>query len=118
MRIGEFVKRVKTTKDTVRHYENMELLNPDMVGTRRQYTEKEILEFQVITELKSFGFSLNDIQLIFQLKFAYGCGNQQMVHQLFAQLASHLEVVKKEEIEIKRRRILLEDELKQLEKLL
>lgn len=118
MRIGEFVKRVKTTKDTVRHYENMELLNPDMVGTRRQYTEKEILEFQVITELKSFGFSLNDIQLIFQLKLAYGCGNQQMVHQLFAQLASQLEVVKKEDIEIKRRRILLEDELKQLEKLL
>lgn len=118
MKIGEFVKRVQTTKDTIRHYENMELLNPSMVGNQRRYTEKEILEFQVITELKSYGFNLKDIQLIFQLKLAYGCGDRQLVTQLAAQLASHLEVVKKEEIEIKRRRILLEDELKQLKELL
>lgn len=118
MRIGEFVKRVQTTKDTVRHYENLELLKPAMIGNRRQYSEKEILEFQVITELKSFGLNLKDIQLIFQLKLAYGCGDKQLVNQLFSQLRSHLEVVKKEEFEIKRRRMLLEEEIKQLQELL
>ena len=37
MRIGEFIKLVQTTKDTVRHYEELDLIRPDWKNGTRDY---------------------------------------------------------------------------------
>ena len=117
MRIGEFTAFLNTTKDTVRHYEDLELLNPKWNGSMKDYGEKEIKDYQVIMEFKELGLSLKEIQLIFKLKHAFGCGDSRFTNEVFTQLTNHLEVLRQEEEEIKNRRIQLEkllDELKGL----
>ncbi|PKR83705.1 hypothetical protein CWO92_18150 [Heyndrickxia camelliae] len=61
VRIGEYIKVLNTTKDTVRYYEDLELLTPKWNGNRKDYGEKEIQDYEVIMEFKSFGLSLNAV---------------------------------------------------------
>ncbi|GIN85208.1 hypothetical protein J6TS2_15940 [Heyndrickxia sporothermodurans] len=114
MRIGEFLKIVNATKDTVRHYEDLGLLEPKWEKTRKNYEEKEVKDYQTIIELKKMGFSLKDIQLIFQLKKTLGCGNKDLVYNVYTQLNEHLSTLKKEEWALQNRRKMLEHEIEQL----
>ncbi|MDX8363033.1 MerR family transcriptional regulator [Cytobacillus sp. IB215316] len=115
MKLGEFISSVNTTKETVRHYEDMNLLQPSWDQNRKVYTKKEIDDFQMIMDLKSMGFSLKDIQLMFDLKRAYGCGNEKLITDVMKQLNNHIDVLKKEEEEILQRRIKLEEEIKMID---
>lgn len=118
MRIGQFVTLLNTTKETVRHYEDLNLITPKWKNSFRDYGEKDIQDFQVIVELKNFGLTLKEIQLIFNLKNALGCGDKQLVEQVFEQLSNHLQALQQAEEEIKNRRIKLNNVVKQLEDLL
>ena len=115
MKIGQFINRLNTTKDTVRHYENMNLLKPTKQTYQKEYNEKDIKNFKLIKELQNYGLSLKDIQLIFELKNTYQCGDIELIKKTVDTLTSHLEQLKKEEEDIHKRRILLEQELKDLQ---
>ena len=118
MRIGQFVTLLNTTKETVRHYEDLRLITPKWKNKIRDYGEKDIQDFKVIIELKDFGFTLKDIQLIFNLKEALGCGDKQLIDQVFLRLSNHLYSLQQAEEEIKNRRIKLKNVISQLEELL
>lgn len=66
MRIGEFASRTGVSKDTIRYYEKINLLKPNIVNSYRHYTDEDILSIQAIIKLKQNGFTLQEIQLLFE----------------------------------------------------
>lgn len=118
MRIGEFVKHLNTTKDTVRHYEQLGLLNPVRASYHKEYTPKEIMDFEIIVKLKLAGLNLKDIQIIFDLKKTYGCGSIELANEVFKKLDAHVELLKEEEEKINRSRTQLESEIKSIKHML
>jgi DNA-binding transcriptional MerR regulator len=117
LQIRDFVARLNTTKETVRHYEDLQLLTPIRSNNRREYGEKEVMNFQVIMELKSMGMGLKDIQLLFDLKRAFGCGDKMLVREVIVRLTDHLEALRQEEVVLRQRRIKLEQELEQVKRI-
>lgn len=116
MQIGAFVALLNTTKETVRHYEDLGLLTPARAANgRRLYGEREILNFKVIRELKALGLGLKEIQLLFELKAAYGCGDQRLIQEVTAQLSDHLAALRREEAELRQRIENLEGQLQLLQ---
>lgn len=111
MRIGEFVTLMHTTKDTVRHYEELNLLSPAWSNNYREYGEKEISDFNVIVELKEYGLSLKDIQILFDLKHAFHCSDKEFITQVYNKLMAHVDDLKQQEEELHNRRVKLEQEL-------
>ncbi len=85
---------------------------------KKDYGDKEILDFQVVKELQEYGFSLKDIQLIFSLKEAVDCGDKQLIGQVYQILTGQLEKLLQEEKEIRERRLIIENEAKKLRDLL
>lgn len=61
---GEFAKLCNTTKETLRHYANIGLLRPVLVGTNgyQYYRAAQVMEFNVICTLKMAGSSLGEIK--------------------------------------------------------
>lgn len=118
MKISEFVALLNTTKETVRHYEDLNLLTPIRYKSRREYGQKEVLDFQVIMELKWMGLSLKDIQLLFDLKRALGCGEEGLMREVVLHLTDHLEMLRKEEELLRERRLMLEKQLEEVKQLL
>ncbi len=118
LKIGEFVNLLNTTKDTVRHYENLKFITPKWINNNKEYGEKEVMNFQVVKELKEYGLTLKEIQIIFNLKDAYQCGDKELINQVFGQLTSHLNRLRKEEEELSKRRITLENEIEKIRDLI
>ncbi|MGG4170036.1 MerR family transcriptional regulator [Rossellomorea vietnamensis] len=118
MKIGEFVSMLNTTKDTVRHYEDLQLITPKWNKHFKEYSEKDVLNFQVVRELKEYGLSLNDIQLIFSLKDAYSCGDKELVNRVLEQMNRHVDLLKEEEKDLRRRRLALEKKVEAIRELL
>lgn len=118
LQIRDFVALLNTTKETVRHYEDLQLLTPVRRNNRREYGEKEVMNFEVIMELKSMGMGLKDIQLLFELKRAFGCGDETLVREIIVHLTNHLEALRQEEEVLRERRLKLEQELEQVKRIL
>lgn len=115
MQIGQFVARLQTTKETVRHYEELNLITPSYdAGRRRFYGDAQILEFEVIRELKSMGMGLKEIQLLFAMKSAFGCGDQTLVAKAILHLNDHLTTLRQEEADLHVRIQRLEEQLEAL----
>ncbi|WP_053217881.1 MerR family transcriptional regulator [Virgibacillus senegalensis] len=118
MKIGEFVNLLNTTKDTVRHYEDLKFINPKWINNNKEYGEKEVLNFQVVKELKEYGLTLREIQIIFNLKEAYNCGDKELINQVFGQLTGHLNRLRNEEEDLCKRRKTLENEIEKIRDLI
>ena len=114
LKIGQYIKRLNTTKDTVRHYEELLLLHPIKVKKYKEYSEKDIKDFQMIKELQLYGLSLKDIQLIFEIKNSHQCGDIHVLKETLQTLTLHLKQLKSEEEAIFQRRTMLEKELREL----
>jgi hypothetical protein len=69
-------------------------------------------------ELKAMGMGLKEIQLMFELKKAFGCGDKQLIAEVVLHLTDHLAALRQAEELLHRRRLNLENELKQVEQLL
>lgn len=82
MKISQFTKAVGTTKETVRHYESMNLLSPGWEKSARIYTEKECEDFAAIKEMQGLGLPLKTIQTIFYIKRQKGCGSEGLVKEV------------------------------------
>ncbi|WP_162551086.1 MerR family transcriptional regulator [Paenibacillus tepidiphilus] len=74
MRIGEFVREMETTADTVRYYMELHLLKPEFKEKRYCFGDQEVRDFQAIVQLKQWGLAVKDIQRLFQHKEQSGCG--------------------------------------------
>jgi two-component system chemotaxis response regulator CheY len=69
--IGEISKLVKITSETLRHYDEIQLLNPDYINPSnnyRFYSEEQVKDILYIMDLKECGFSLEEIKTILKLK--------------------------------------------------
>jgi len=63
----QFADLCDTTKKTILYYDRIGLLKPVMLSNNsRKYEIKQVLHFQKIVLLKSFGFSLDEIKEIIQ----------------------------------------------------
>jgi DNA-binding transcriptional MerR regulator len=107
MRIGQFIKEASTTKDTVRHYEDLHLIKPSISYSRREYGKKELEDFMAIKEMQELGLSLKEIQAIFQVKENMGCGSPELVTEVLRSLQDKEKILLEEEkrLRIKREKI-------------
>lgn len=63
--IGEISKIVKISTDTLRYYDDINLLKPIMISKQtgyRYYSNSQVTILLKILELKQYGFSLNEIK--------------------------------------------------------
>ena len=63
--IGVLAKMVDISKDTLRYYDEIGLFMPHKISDEtkyRYYTEEQVAILARIIELKSYGFSLNEIR--------------------------------------------------------
>ncbi len=62
--ISEFSKMSNTSIQTLRYYDNLDLLKPSLIGkfnNYRYYSTKELIKSKIIKKFKRMGFSLKDI---------------------------------------------------------
>lgn len=67
MYLKEFIQKENTTRDTVRHYIYLNLLNPARKGRNYWFTENECDIFEAVKEFQDLGFSLQEIKKIKKL---------------------------------------------------
>lgn len=101
MKIGEFIEKVQTTKDTVRHYEELELIKPSWYSKRRIYGEKNVQDFEAIKEMQALGMNLKEIQIMFEVKRSNGCGSPQLLIGIIDKMKEKRHQVELEEQAIK-----------------
>ena len=65
MKISEFATCTGLSNDTIRYYEKMNLLQPEIKNKQREYNEQDIVTIDTILKLKQSGFSLQEIKLLF-----------------------------------------------------
>ncbi|MCO7177168.1 MerR family transcriptional regulator [Sporolactobacillus kofuensis] len=104
MRIGEFVKLCQTTKDTVRHYEELTLIQPEKTNAFKNYSQKNVDDFHVIKELQHLGLSLKTIQELFLVKKLNGCGSKVLIDQVCKELFEQDRLLSNEEMKIHEQR--------------
>lgn len=117
MRIGEFIKLVQTTKDTVRHYEELDLIRPEWKNGTRDYAPKDLKDFHAIKEMQSMGLALKDIQSIFDIKRSGGCGSAQLIAGVLGSLNNELDVIYEAEKELKKKKSMIQGMMEELERL-
>ncbi|MFC9540614.1 MerR family transcriptional regulator [Lysinibacillus sp. NPDC056959] len=66
IKIGEFATCTSLSKDTIRYYEKIGLLRPEINNKHREYNEDQIEIISTILKLKKCGFSLQEIKTLFE----------------------------------------------------
>ena len=117
MKISEFIERVSTTKDTVRYYEELEILRSSWIDHRRNYTEQDITDFEVIKEMKNLGLSMKDIQMIFKIKRETACNSIELISSILLKLNSSKEYFETEVLDIQNKLQMIEELITQIKKL-
>lgn len=85
--IGEISKMLKISSDTLRYYNEIQLLNPDYINPSnnyRYYTEEQIKEILYIMDLKDCGFNLEEIKAIVKLN------DKKTIKQIFVRKKNQL----------------------------
>lgn len=65
MKISEFSTSTGLSKDTIRYYEKIDLLQPKIKNKHREYTKEDLKIIDTIIKLKQTGFSLQEIKMLF-----------------------------------------------------
>ncbi|QAA23180.1 MerR family transcriptional regulator [Sporolactobacillus terrae] len=117
MKIGAFVARCETTKDTIRHYEQLHLIQPKKIGTYKDYGEKEFVDFQVVKEMQKMDLSLAQIQQIFCMKEKSGCGTATLIQSVLEALKKQSFALAAEEQRIKQKRVRTEHLIAKLKRI-
>ncbi|MBD8038572.1 MULTISPECIES: MerR family transcriptional regulator [Solibacillus] len=66
MKIGEFAECTGISKDTIRYYEKIGLLQPEVKNKHREYQNHDIILVETIIKLKQTGFSLQEIKMLIE----------------------------------------------------
>ena len=97
MLIGEIVRRTGLTKDTIRFYEKMNLIDVPKKSRRhnnyKEYPEPLVKKLIVIQKLKGFGFTLSEIQemiSLFEEDLLVCSDNIPMIKQKIKQIDSKI----------------------------
>ena len=95
--IGELAKATGVSTDTLRHYERKGVLHSQRAGNGyRQYPEDALERVRMVRQCLAIGFTLDELQSIFQV-FDRGGAPCQQVRKLavskLAQIETHLEEV-------------------------
>ncbi len=95
MKIGEFSIKSNISIDTIRYYEKLGLLHPNkLANNRKDYTEDNLKQLQLITMLKKLNLTLNDIGVLFNLDAVYDASEDN--------LDEKIEIIKKSESILKK----------------
>ncbi len=79
MKIGEFSIKSNISIDTIRYYEKLGLLHPNkLANNRKDYTEDNLKQLQLITMLKKLNLTLNDIGVLFNLDAVYDASEDNL----------------------------------------
>lgn len=105
MHIGEFVEMIQTSKDTVRYYEELNLIDPIRNGDKRDYTEKDIQDFHIIKEMQAIGLTIREIQIIFHLKRSAGFQSPSLLQDIQDKLYTSIKKIEQAERELAIRRM-------------
>lgn len=65
MKIGEFANCTDLSIDTIRYYEKIKLISPEIKNKHREYNENDIEIIDTILKLKQADFSLQEIKMLF-----------------------------------------------------
>lgn len=65
VKIGEFADLTGISKDTIRYYEKIGLLEPEIKNKHRNYNDNDAILIKTIFKLKQTGFSLLEIKILF-----------------------------------------------------
>lgn len=65
VKIGEFAERTGISKDTIRYYEKIGLLHPEIINKYREYNNNDVILIETIIKLKKTGFSLLEVKMLF-----------------------------------------------------
>ncbi|SET64684.1 DNA-binding transcriptional regulator, MerR family [Oceanobacillus limi] len=117
MRIGEFIQVVHSTKDTVRHYEELGLIVPKRDSSYRSYQQKDVQDFQAIKEMQSLGLTLKEVQTFFEMKRTNGCGSDQLLQGVKLKLEKKRLEIQEQEKELKNKRLQVEGLISSLDRL-
>ncbi|WP_083443650.1 helix-turn-helix domain-containing protein [Ornithinibacillus contaminans] len=66
-------------------------------ANRRMYQQKDVDDFLAIKEMQSMGLSLNEIQLLFDVKRNNGCGTKELIHHTIKKLEEKRREFEKQE---------------------
>ncbi len=95
MKTGEFSIKSNISIDTIRYYEKLGLLHPNkLANNRKDYTEDNLKQLQLITMLKKLNLTLNDIGVLFNLDAIYDASEDN--------LDEKIEIIKKSESILKK----------------
>lgn len=102
---GEFARLCNTTKDTLFHYDRLDLLKPAVIAPNgyRYYGVNQIYFFDLIATLKEVGLSLEEIK---------GYIKNREVDNFLAMLREKDQLLKQEQARLQRRRRLLANTIK------
>lgn len=65
VKIGEFAEHTGISKDTIRYYEKIGLLQPEIINKYREYNNNDVILIETIIKLKQTGFSLLEVKMLF-----------------------------------------------------
>lgn len=87
IKIGQLAKKIGISKKTLYHYENVGILKPSLIKDNgyRYYDEQAISQLQRILLLKSIGYTLEQIKILFDSESETG-ENQTWIHSLSEQV--------------------------------
>ncbi len=95
MKTGEFSIKSNISIDTIRYYEKLGLLHPNkLANNRKDYTEDNLKQLQLITMLKKLNLTLNDIGVLFNLDAVYDASEDN--------LDEKIDIIKKSESILKK----------------
>ncbi len=90
MRIGEICKQAGVSRDTVRYYEKMGLLDkatqPHLTNTYKRYSALSLQRIRLIVHAKALGFTLAEIREVIEVWDSPSFGTAQKIACLQAKL--------------------------------
>ncbi len=90
MLIGELAKKTNTTKDTIRHYDDMGLLvsSQRQAGSRvyKEFSQNNLERIEMIRVAKFMGFTLSEVAKQIEAYYAGDISQQEQIQTLQARL--------------------------------
>ena len=108
MYLKEFIQKENTTRDTVRHYIYLNLLNPARKGRNYWFTENECDIFEAVKEFQDLGFSLQEIKEIKKLHDE-SCSTEKQRKQNLKLIAEKITIISAKINKLKMQKKVLEE---------
>jgi DNA-binding transcriptional MerR regulator len=97
--IGELASEFAVTSRTLRLYEEEGLLNPQRIGTRRIYSERNRVRLRLILRGKRLGWSLSEIRELFDL-YDSSHGKEAQLELMLSKLEQRREMLEEQKRDV------------------